>query len=225
MRKRLLITLKWLNSQNAVSGVFVTILGVWAAFWLTDLGGQRQVNDATRQRLQLVHFEAEQNAILAQAIFLNESVTNRIDVILKRPHAVALRAVLRDDNLPVLLPHAKLSMLLTYLDSIEALQHTLDIHANHLISLDFEHDHDRAFLRQAIREKAATALAASFAVMFDLDVYAEPGDWDPMPGESNQQRIDRLRAMALDGRLIMSDDPRLRHDMKKIIQQRPEHDK
>jgi hypothetical protein len=209
----------WVKKEQIISGFFVTLLGVWAAFGLANCGESHSKDSATHQRLQLVHFEAEQNAILAQAVFRNESATNRFDFILKRPQNVALQAALADSNLPDLLPHAKLSMLLTYQDSIEAFRQTLDLHAAHLISVDFDLDCDRDFIRKAICEKAGTVLAASFAIMSDLDAYADPDDWSPMSDESNQQRIDRLRSMALDGRLIISDDPKYKQQMKEIIQQ------
>ncbi len=135
-------TLAWLNKQNAVSGFFVTMLGVWAAFWVTGLSDRRVDNEATSQRLQLVHFEAEQNAILAQDIFRIEVSTNRADIILKRPQSSAVRSALADNNLPTFLPHAKLSMLFTYLDSIDALRTTLDIHSAHLVNVAFHRDAD-----------------------------------------------------------------------------------
>lgn len=212
-------TFKWLNMQNAISGFFVTLFGVWAAFWLTGIGQREDTNIATRQRLHLAHFEAEQNALLAQSVFRYEPLTNSVDAILKRPSVIVVETVLTDSNLPSYLKHDKLSMLLTYLESLHDLTEALDWYSNYrLLNIAQDGTNSRIIIA-TLREKAATVLAASFAVMSDLDSYADPADWGPKTLESNQQRIERLRRLAIQGNLRMSDDPVVRDITRKTVQQ------
>jgi hypothetical protein len=59
---------KWLNKQNAISGFFVTVLGVWLAFALANWANKYSMNDVTKNRLCHVYLESTYNDKIAEEI-------------------------------------------------------------------------------------------------------------------------------------------------------------
>jgi len=78
------IAWQWLIRHEIVSGFFVTMLGVWAAFWLTRLGERKALDGATRQRLHIVVLESQYNGTIAKRA-MDACVNPSAVIILAKP--------------------------------------------------------------------------------------------------------------------------------------------
>jgi hypothetical protein len=195
------IVWQWANKHDIISGFFVTMLGVWAAFWLTGLGEQRSLDSRTKQRLHIVVLESQYNGTTAKKIM--DACADSV-IILERPDAAATLAALDDANILTFLPHHKVSLLRSYANAITVLNEALRAYQTALENAEYRQTPAEARIRENVRSNAAAMLANVVVLQEELDPYFDKTTYDHEVMQRLEERVKYIKAKVLRGEVPLS---------------------
>ena len=191
--KWLRVVWQWLNSHHIISGFFVTMLGVWAAFWLAGVGEQNALNSATEQRLHMAVVECQYNRPIAQEIIGQYANSTTVRIQTDRPHTSMAAAALEDANIFTVLPRHKVSMFRRYVNDVANLNEGLDAYRSTLEITGYRRTSVEGGIRKNVRSNAAAVLAMAIVLEEELDSYFDETDYD----REDKQRIEkRLKCLS-----------------------------
>jgi hypothetical protein len=193
---------RWLNKHEVISGLFVTILGVWIAFWLTGLGEQSSLDRVTKQRLHLAVLEAQYNIRDANEILNDyaEAVDpNRLKVNVRRLNSTAATAAFCDAHILSLLPLHKVSLLNGYMNEINLLNQTLQMHQGVLESQGYKTTSQEREFRQKVCDNAAGVIAMAKVLEEEFSEYFDANLYDQCSMEAIRNRVQSIKEENLKG--------------------------
>lgn len=183
-----------------------TMLGVLTAFVLQDCWHHHQLDSATRQHLHLVYLESEYNITIAQNSldkFLG-SMAQKV-VIDRTAHPMASQAI-HDENILSLLPAEKLSLLGSYVNALDVLNDSLDLHREYLINSLVRPLPAGDKLVQTVRSNAAAAVAACLVVQEEYREYFDKRIYNNEEIRKMETKVEELKQKALRGKTRVSKD-------------------
>jgi hypothetical protein len=196
-----------LNKHEVISGFFVTMLGVLAAFWLAGLDEQRAMDRTTKQRLHLVVLEAEYNGKFAREIFgdcAEAADPNVIRSSVRRLNTAAATAAFQDAHVLSLLPLHKVSLLNSYLSDVGLLNQALQMHQGVLESQGYKTTPQERDVRQKVRENAADVSASALVLQEELTEYFDKTLYNFEELKRIQDRINFIKEKTLKGEASLS---------------------
>lgn len=185
----------WLKTNT--SQFIVTMLGVWAAFFLTGYGEQKALDRATEQRLHLVVLEARDNIRIANEIL--EDYSKIFGINFKRLNSVAAIASFQDANVLSFLPHYKVSLLRVYVGNIVTLNQILQTHQGLLESQGYEITSAVNIIQQNVRLLVANVFASASVLQKELDEYFDDKAYDNEKIDRLNSRLEVIRMEVLKG--------------------------
>ena len=193
---------RWLNKHELVSGFFVIMLGVWAAFLLAGLGEQIALDRATEQRLHLVVLEAQYNCRIAKEIFRDYAEPpdpNTIRINIKRPNSIVVTTAFQETNLLAFLPLHKVSFLRSYVNIISTLNQSLQVHQGVLESQGYKKSIQEKQARRNVRDNAAAVYANVYVLQEELKEHFDPRFFDRKEAKRIEDRVRCIKEKVLKG--------------------------
>lgn len=189
---------RWLRKH--MSGIIVTMVGVFAAFWFTGLGEQSALDRTTRQKLHLVVLEAKYNSRITKQFlhdYAEAADPNVIRINVKRPNTIAATAAFRDANILALVPLHKVSLLRGYMNEIDTLNRSLQIHQSVLESQGYKASQQEKIARQKVCDDAANVFGITFVLQEELKEYFDKKAYDTEKIKKFQERMKLIREKTL----------------------------
>ncbi|HET6455082.1 MAG TPA: hypothetical protein VFI02_11815 [Armatimonadota bacterium] len=198
----------WLTKQALISGFLVTMLGVYAAFWLTGLGEQGGLDCTTKQRLHLAVLESQYNGTIAMRIVADLADTSSVIMNIDRLDSSAATAAFEDANALSFLPNHKVSLLRSYANAIATLNRSLETHQDVLQSSDYARSSTEGSVRQNVRSNAASVIAMAVVLQEEMKEYFDDNAYDHQEIERLEARVKNIKAKALRGEVTLSKEGR-----------------
>ena len=206
MDKRLKSVVDFLISKDFIVSFTATMLGVLVAFWLNGIWHQHIRNDITRHRIHLLILETQYNGTIALDALNSYSAPNQDILYIKRADTTAARLAFEDDNVFVFLQPEKVSLLKSYIESIETLNHSLKIYE---ASLSWDHlkkERHKNEMLDNVRNNCGAAVAICIVLRESLDKYFDPQLYDHELVRNQEKRLKEIKGKALKGEVKTSKD-------------------
>ena len=197
---------RWPNKKEVISGFFVTMLGVWAAFWMAGLGESCARDRNTEQRLHLAVLESQYNGTLAKEILDNYTKQEIVNIAVKRLDFSSARAAFEDSNVLSFLPHYKVSLLRSYIEAIATLNQALEMHQGILERTEYKRTAVEEEIRKNVRSNAASVLAMAFVLAEELEEHFDEDLYSHQEMRSIEDRVKYVKDKALEGHVSLSDE-------------------
>lgn len=175
------------EDYNSLLALVSTIaaLAVFVQLYITvDIFNQTQETRTQEQqrislgKLQRVFLESEYNLSISQNALNTFSTANVNTVFMQRlAFAMALLS-LQDDNVLSFLPAHKVSLLMEYVNAIDLLNHTLDMHKGLALNPDMHKEISQYKDVQFIRTNAAAVVANCKMLQREFSEYAKIENYD-----------------------------------------------
>jgi hypothetical protein len=131
---------QWIDGHPVLRDLFVTIVGVWIAFWLTGLGEKYTLDRTTKQRLYLAVFEIQYIVMDANNIlsaYSRPDDPTKVDIEINSLRAIAAEAAFQDPHISSILPLRLVFLLGAYLNSINTLNQVLQMDQHNMVDLRY----------------------------------------------------------------------------------------
>ena len=196
----------WLKEHKyeVISGFIVAVAAVYIAFWLAGWGEQKALNRATKQRLCLAYLEAQYNLTDAKEILDGYADPNSFGINLNRPISLAVVVALEDTNILAFLPLHKVSLLMSYVNSISTLNQSLQVRQGVLESQNYRRTIQEKQARQNVHKNAAAVLAGTQVLKEELKEYFDETFFDQKEADRIENRIKYIKGKALKGKVSLS---------------------
>ena len=197
----------WLSKHKfeVLSGFLVAVAAVYIAFYLAAWSEQKIIDKTTQNRLKLAYMENLYNGIAAKEILDTYADANSLGINVNRPNSIAALAVFQDSNVLQFLPIHKVSLLISYVDSVNTLNQSLLVHLRILETQKYRMTTQEKEARQNVYKNAAAMFAMSFVLREELkEFYDEQSpDWENIKRIEN--RIKFVKEKALKGEVTLSE--------------------
>ncbi len=175
------------------------MLGVFAAFWLNDSWHQNYQDQITKRRLHLVVLESQYNGSIAHEVLKMYSSQNSMCFSIKRVDSTAARIAFEDDNLFRLLPLYKVSLIRSYIESMDILNQSLDVYSDYLSSVQFKKDSQNDEFVSTVRNNCAAAIAICIVLRKSLNSYFDPDEYQHDKMREMERQLKEITQKALRG--------------------------
>lgn len=194
----------WLIKHEVIPGFIVTMLGVWAAFWLTGLGEQYALNKTTRQRLNFVFLESEHNAVVVSAILNDFAEADVASINIGRLDSSATTAAFQDANILSFLSLERVSFLRTYINSIRTLNQAMQTYQRVFASEGYRTTSRVEKMRQLVHSNAAVVAADGAIIQQELEEHLDESAFDKEKLKNMGDRRKQYKESALKGKFSVS---------------------
>ncbi|MBC8263155.1 MAG: hypothetical protein H8E47_03415 [Anaerolineales bacterium] len=181
--------------------VLATMLGVLAALYLANLQQQQHLDSITAQRLHMVVLESQYNGSTVKEIFEVFSKGTPNTIMLKQTDTSMAIAAINDQNIVSFLPLHKLSLLVSYIDSQETLNHTLKLYNDYLLLGTEVTSNNKEAFSENIRGNAASAAIMCDVLQDELKMYFDKKLYDHERIQSLEQKIEQTKRGILSGEI------------------------
>ncbi len=198
---------RFISNRDFLISFVATMLGVLVAFWLNDFWHQNYQDKITKHRLHLVVLESQYNGSIAHEVLKVYSNINSMCFSIKRVDSTAARIAFEDGNLFKLLPFHKVSLIKSYIESMDTLNQSLDTYSDYLFSVHFKRDSQNDEFVSTVRNNCAAAIAISIVLRRSLNSYFNSDEYQHDKLLKMEKQIKEVSQKALRGEVKPSKIP------------------
>lgn len=201
------------NSLLALVSTFAALI-VFVQLYITvdffDQTQETRTKEQQRISLQKLHrvfLESMYNITISQHA-LDTFSTEKVDsVFMERPTFAMALLALQDDNVLSFLPAYKVSLLMMYVNSIDLLNHTLDLHKEFALNTDLHNQISLYKDVQFIRTNAAAAVVDCRVLQKEFREYFDKEIYDRSKIQTLSEERNAIMEKVLQGKTSFSSEP------------------
>ena len=196
--------LSFLKQREFLTGFVATMLGVLVAFALNDWWHTCQADKATKYRLHQVVLESQYNSTIAYNALKPFTDADSFHVSIEHVDPAEARLLLRDDNALRFISPSQVSLIRSYVKSLDVLNSSLDVHMEYFCSPRFKRGSEHNEILETVRNNCAAAIAICIVLRENLDQHFEPGSYEHDKMREQEQRLKAISQKVLRGEIVPS---------------------
>lgn len=201
------------NSLFALVSTFAALIVFVQLYITVDLFEQTQEKrtqeqkSISLQKLQRVFLESVYNIKISQHALHTYSKAKVDNVFMQRPTFAMALLALQDDNVLSFLPAYKVSLLMEYINAIDLLNHTLDLHKEFALNPDLHNEISLYKDVQFIRTNAAAAVTNCLVLQREFSEYSKKENYDRSKIQTLNEERKAIMEKVLRGKTSFSSEP------------------
>ena len=170
--------LGFIKDPDIIKPLIATMLGVFLAFMLNDYWHKINSDKVTKDRLHLVCLEVGYNADLLKEALKAYSYPEIKEIFIRRVSYSLAMSAANDNNIVTVLPKHKISLLMSYIESLRTVNLSLEQHQAFSFitkTKSFKNSND---MMQAIKSNTASAIASCALIRRELEDYFDKESYE-----------------------------------------------
>lgn len=169
---------KWDLFFNFIAMLIAGIIGIVIGFQLQEWRNQKLINHVTTTKLHNMYSKLEYNVIVGKDMYEHYSDTKSKTIFIKKLDDFAAKAVLRDGHILNRLSPYKISLLQSYIDTIDTINTTNEQYINYLRAVDYKITSDNINFRETIKIQTENFLALCCMLRLEFKDIVPKKDYD-----------------------------------------------